>query len=142
MGNTGCVEVTVWVTVLVDVATVVLVLVLVEVLVRVDGASVVVVVVGASEVVVGASVVLEGDWVTVCVVPPGPGTTDAEGVDVPEVAVDDVVDVPAGLLSPLPVNFTIAYTRKASTTAVSTPRPTSAAGLRYHGVGSGGGDCP
>ena len=108
VGSTGLVDVTVSVTVLTEVDTDVLVLVEVLVLVLVDGASVVVVVVGASVVVVGASAVLDGDWVTVCVVPPGGGATDSDDVAGDE-GVDDVVDVPAGLVPlPLPVNFTTA----------------------------------
>jgi len=91
--------------VLTEVDTAVLVLVLVDVLV--DGA-VVVVVVGASVVVAGASALVDGDSVTVCVVPPGPGATGAADVVAPD-EVDDVVDVPAGLLPLLPpVNFTTA----------------------------------
>jgi len=90
--------------VLTEVDTAVLVLVLVDVLV--DGA--VVVVVGASVVVAGASALVDGDSVTVCVVPPGPGATGAADVVAPD-EVDDVVDVPAGLLPLLPpVNFTTA----------------------------------
>ena len=92
-------------TVLTEVDTDVLVLVLVDVLV--DGASVVVVVVGASVVVAGSSALVDGDSVTVCVVPPGPGATGAADV-VASAEVDGVVDVPAGLLPLLPVNFTIA----------------------------------
>ena len=91
---------------LTEVDTEVLVLVLVDVLV--DGASVVVVVVvGASVVVAGASALVDGDSVTVCVVPPGPGATGASDTEAPDEA-DDVVDVPAGLLPLLPVNFTTA----------------------------------
>ena len=94
---------------LTEVDTAVLVLVLVDVLV--DGASVVVVVVvvvvGTSVVVAGASALVDGDSVTVCVVPPGPGATGAADVVAPD-EVDDVVDVPAGLLPLLPVNFTTA----------------------------------
>ena len=109
---------------------------------------VVVVVVGVSVVVVmvGARVVVDGDSVTVCVVPPGAEAAERRShvrslaAAYPEV--DDVVDVPAGLLPLLPVNFTTAYTSNARTTAVSTPRPTSAAGFRDHGVGSGRGGCP
>ena len=90
---------------LTEVDTAVLVLVLVDVLV--DGASVVVAVVGASVVVAGASALVDGDSVTVCVVPPGPGATGASDTGAPDEA-DDVVDVPAGLLPLLPVNFTTA----------------------------------
>ena len=92
---------------LTEVDTDVLVLVLVDVLV--DGAAVVVggVVDGASVVVAGASALVDGDSVTVCVVPPGPGATGAADVVAPD-EVDDVVDVPAGLLPLLPVNFTTA----------------------------------
>ncbi len=66
-----------------------------------------VVVVGASVVVAGASAVVDGDSVTVCVVPPGPGAAGASDVVAAD-EVDDVVDVPAGLLPLLPVNFTTA----------------------------------
>ena len=51
---------------------------------------------------------VDGDSVTVCVVPPGPGTTDSDDVASADDEVDDVVDVPAGLLPLLPVNFTTA----------------------------------
>ena len=141
MGSTRCVVVTVSVTVLTEVETVVLVLVLV--LVLVDGGwvvvvvvvtgSVVVVVVGSSE----AGVVAVGDWVTVCVTP-GSGATDADVSAVVDV-VDEVVVVVAGLEPLPPVNFTIAKTSSARMAAVSTPRPTRAAGFRYQGVGSGDG---
>ena len=83
--------------------------VLVPVDVLVDGAAVVVVVVGASVVVAGASALVDGDSVTVCVVPPGPGAAGADDVvSADEDETDDVVDVPAGLLPLLPVNFTTA----------------------------------
>jgi len=62
------------------------------------------------------------------------------------VAADDVedvedVDVPAGLVEFPPVNFTTAKTSNVRTIAVSTPRPTSTAGLRDQGVGGSGGGC-
>jgi len=71
-------------------------------------------------------------------VTPGSGATVADVAAVVDV-VGDVVVVVVGLDPSPPVNFTIAYTSKARPAAVSTPRPTSAAGLRYHGVGGSGG---
>lgn len=100
--------VTVSVTVLTDVLTLVLtvVLVLVLVLVLVDGGAVVVVVVGASLVVLGAAEVVVGDSVTVWVVSPGTGATDDDGAT-PDV-VGDVVEVRVGLVASFAVNLTIA----------------------------------
>lgn len=111
VGIRRCVVVTVSVTVLTDVLTLVLtvVLVLVLVLVLVDGGGVVVVVVGASLVVLGAADVagVVGDSVTVCVVSPGAGATEADG-DTPDVVTDAVVEVTAGLFASFAVNLTIA----------------------------------
>jgi hypothetical protein len=95
--------------------------------------------VGASVVVGGAVVV--GVTVVVTVVGGGGAAEvlgDGAAVSVGAadwlVGADDVVgvmlvEVTAGLGEfPAPVNFTIAYTSSASTAAVSTPRPTRAAG--------------
>jgi len=123
--------VTVWVTVLVLVE----VLVLVDVLVLVVGSVVVgAVVVSVDGAVVAVVVVGALVSVTVAVLPPpvGDGTTDPD--------VDDVGDVVlAGLLESPPVSFTMATTISAISTAASAPRPTSAPGLRYQGVGGGPG---
>ena len=101
--------VTVSVTVLTDVLTLVLtvVLVLVLVLVLVDGGAVVVVVVGASLVVLGAAEVVVGDSVTVWVVSPG-NRGDGRRRRHPDVVVGDVVEVRVGLVASFAVNLTIA----------------------------------
>lgn len=71
----------------------------------------------------------------VSVVPAVVGAVDvavfAPDVLAPDVAADEVagvVEIPAGPEVPPPTNLTTAYTRKASTTAVRTPRPIKTAG--------------
>lgn len=117
------------------------------IVVVVDGAGASVVVTGAV-VVVGATVVVGvavGDTVTVWVVGAGSGAADCVVLGAADEVADgdDVVLVPAGVEESGPTNFTTAYTSRARIAALSTPRPTSAAGFWYHGVGGGGGGvCP
>jgi hypothetical protein len=113
-------------------------------------------VVGVSVVVVGAALVVgvavvgggapevEGSAV-LSLVGLGSGADDSVAADSVLVGAADVVavtllEVTAGL-SGLPelVNFTTAYTSSASTAAVSTPKPTSAAGRWCQGGGGGAG---
>jgi hypothetical protein len=115
----------------------------------VDGVVGVSVVVGAA-LVVGVAVVgggapeVEGSAV-LSLVGLGSGADDSVAADSVLVGAADVVavtllEVTAGL-SGLPelVNFTTAYTSSASTAAVSTPKPTSAAGRWCQGGGGGAG---
>lgn len=125
---------------------IVTVLVLVSTVVGVVGAVVVVVVsvvvvvvslgvsdvVSSGVVVSGAADVSDGDSVTVC------GGTTAGASDgvllVVVVVVSDVDDE-----SSPDASCTISQMISANSRAASAPRPTSAAGLRYHGVGGSSG---
>lgn len=110
------------------------------------GASVVVVVVlGGSVVVVvvGGSVVVAGGGLSAVVVSGATGC-GLGGIDssVGAVAVDEA-GVVAGTVSVGSwwTSRTMLHTSRAIRIAVSTPQPTSANGLRYHGVGGGPGGC-
>jgi hypothetical protein len=104
----------------------VLVLVLIEVLML--GSVVVVSLDGAV-----VSVLVDGAVVSVTV---SVGAT-SEGDDVDVVVVVVVDSVPSDESSDS--RLTASHTMSATSSAISAPKPTSAEGLRYHGVGGSGG---
>jgi hypothetical protein len=111
------------------------VLVLVLVLTLVLGVVVVVVVVGSVVVVVAVVVVGSVVGVVVSVTVLVDGAITRADVDV---VVMGVIDVVCEGVSPV-ISLASPYTKRAMRTAPSAPNATSAAGLRYHGIGSSGG---
>jgi hypothetical protein len=120
----------------VTVTVLVLVLVLggtvVVVVVVVGGVVVVVVVLSVVDV---GSVVVSVVSVDSVVVSEGVDEDDVAGADVVVIGVSDGV-VSSDDVSPA-ITWANRYTMRATRTAPTAPNPTSAAGLRYHSVGSG-----
>ena len=106
------------------------------------GASVVVV--GGSELEGGGSVVVAGGACSSLVTPGAIGSGRGAAGESVGGAVVDVTDVVAGVVLPasLFTNRTMPHTSPAISSAVSTPQPINASGLRYQGVGGGGSDQP